>query len=113
MAVRTRDSMGRWIGPCRYVPPTDPADIEREKLLLEEFKDSVTFEEWKELIMVTIKEAREGDGEERNRARKWLAKYFVGEPTQVHQLLYKEDNELEIVVKLDEDEEENEWGGQR
>lgn len=101
-AVRIRHSAGRWIGPCRYVPPTDPADTEREKRLLEEFKDSVTFEEWKELIMVVIKQAREDDGEARNRAREWLAKYLIGDP-QLLTELYKKDNDLEIVVRLNEE----------
>ena len=103
---KMRTSEGRWIGPCYSGPPsTAPVVIEREKRALEEFKASITPEIYREMVMMAIKEAREGEGRPQENAKAWLAKYLVGDPKQITDLLYKKDNDFEIVFKLDEDEE--------
>ena len=104
--MKTRTSEGRWIGPCYSGPPsTDPVVIEREKRALEEFKVSITPEIWKEMVMMVIKEAREGEGRPQESAKVWLAKYLIGEPSLLTELLEKGDNDFEIVVKLEGEDE--------
>ena len=39
-----------------------------------------------------------GEPQVRARAREWLAKYLIGEPSQLHQLLYREERDIRIVV---------------
>ncbi|GAG56109.1 unnamed protein product, partial [marine sediment metagenome] len=39
----------------------------------------------------------------RARAREWLARYLIGEPSQLHQLLFREERDITIKVVFGEE----------
>jgi hypothetical protein len=99
LPVRTRDSMGRWLkGQSANTKGRLPRQTETK--YLEATMGSCSVEEWAEIILIAVEDARDTDATPhvRARAREWLAKYLIGEPSQLHQLLYKEERKFEIVV---------------
>ena len=60
----------------------------------------VTPEAWAEVIQQAILDARDTEASHhvRARAREWLAKYWIGEPSQLHHMLYKEERDIRITV---------------
>lgn len=68
----TRDDKGRFVkgnggGPGR--PPKEREDRYREIML-----NTVTFDDWKEIVQTAARQAKRGDAV----ARKWLSDYLVG-----------------------------------
>ena len=104
-AVRSRDSMGRWLkGQTGNKNGRLPRQTETE--YLEVTMREVTPDKWADVIQLALKDALdpENTATVRARAREWLAKYLIGEPSQLHQLLYKEERKFEIVVRFGDEE---------
>ena len=105
MGVRTRDSMGRWLkGQTGNKDGRLPRQTETKYLDI--IMRECTGEEWAEVIKLALRDAKdeEESAHVRARAREWLAKYLIGEPSQLHQLLYKEERTFEIVVRFGDEE---------
>jgi len=58
----------------------------------------VSPEKWGEIVQKALEDAMADNAHVRARAREWLAKYLIGEPSQLHQLLYREERDIRIVV---------------
>ena len=97
--VRTRDAYGRWQKGVSG-NPSGRLTRQTEAKYLDIIMEECTGEEWSEVIQIAIKDAKdtENSAHVRARAREWLAKYLIGEPSQLHQLLYKEERKFEIHV---------------
>jgi hypothetical protein len=97
--VPTRDSFGRFL-PGQTGNPEGRLPRQTETKYLEVTMAEVTPERWAEAIRIAIDDATdlEVSAHVRARAREWLAKYLIGEPSQLHQLLYKEERKFEIHV---------------
>ena len=105
-AVRTRDSMGRWLKGSTSPNPGGRLPRQTETKYLEATMATVPVEDWVEVIEMALQDAKdpESTATVRARAREWLAKYLIGEPSQLHQLLYKEERKFEIVVRFGDEE---------
>jgi len=104
MALRTRDSMGRWLkGQTGNKDGRLTRQTETE--YLEVTMREVTSEKWAEVIKLALEDALDQDltAHVRARAREWLAKYLIGEPSQLHQMLYKEERTFKIIVEFGEE----------
>jgi hypothetical protein len=104
MAVRTRDSMGRWLkGSTGNKDGRLPRQTETK--YLEITMRECTEEKWADVIKLAVADAlnEKETAHVRARAREWLAKYLIGEPSQLHQLLYKEERKFEIHVIFGDD----------
>ena len=103
--IRTRDSMGRWL---KGTSPNPAGRLPRqtEAKYLEVTMEKCTTDEWADIIQIAVQDAKDLDATPhvRARAREWLAKYVIGEPSQLHQMLYKEERKFEIIVKFGDDE---------
>lgn len=95
-----RDKNGRFIkghshsdgnkgGPGR--PPK-----KREERYWQILATACSFKEWKEIVKTAVAQAASGDKD----ARKWLADYLVGSPTQRLELSGKDGGPLETVISL-------------
>ena len=71
---------GRWIKGGPAGPGRKPRPVEERYLDL--FKSTVSEADWKEIILVTVKQAKKGDAV----ARKFIADYLIGQPVQRHEL---------------------------
>ena len=94
-----RDNLGRWKTGFTGNPEGRlPRQIETEYLNVT--MRECTPDKWAEIIQIAVADARdtEASSHVRARAREWLAKYVIGEPSQLHQLLYKEERKVEIRV---------------
>ena len=104
-AIRTRDSFGRW---KKGISGNDRGRLPRqtETEYLEVTMGEVTTEKWAEVIRLALEDAMNTEltAHVRARAREWLAKYLIGEPSQLHQMLYKEERKFEIIVRFGDDE---------
>ena len=104
-AIRTRDSMGRWL---KGTSPNPAGRLPRqtETKYLEVTMEECTTDEWAHIIQIAVADAKDTEATPhvRARAREWLAKYVIGEPSQLHQLLYKEERRFEIVVRFGDEE---------
>lgn len=72
-----RDSNGRFVKGEYKGGPGRPRK-EREERFYEVAVTSVTFQDWKEIILAAVKQAKRGDSQ----ARKFLADYLMGTPIQ-------------------------------
>jgi hypothetical protein len=101
--VQTREPDGRW---KKGISPNPQGRLPRqtETKYLEATMGSVSVEEWAEVVKIALEDAldREGQSHVRQKAREWLAKYLIGEPSQMHALLYKEERKFEIIVKFED-----------
>ena len=76
-----------------------------ETKYLEVTMEKCTTAQWAEIVARAVEDAlSEKDANTRARAREWLAKYVIGEPSQLHQILYREEKEFQIIVKFGDDE---------
>jgi hypothetical protein len=67
--------------------------------------EQCTTAQWAEIVARAVQDAlQEKDANVRARAREWLAKYVIGEPSQLHQILYREEKEFQIVVRFGNEE---------
>ena len=107
-ALRTRDSMGRWLKGSTSPNPQGRLPRQTEAKYLDIIMEKCTGEEWADVIMLALKDAKSEteSAHVRARAREWLAKYLIGEPSQLHQLLYKEERKFEIIVRFGEEDEQ-------
>jgi len=85
-----RDEKGKFVKGSSGNPNGRPKRAREEKYY-EILINSVTFQDWAQIVRKAADQARRGDG----MARKWLADYLVGQPEQDHNL----DATLEILVK--------------
>jgi hypothetical protein len=91
--------MGRWLkGQTGNKDGRLPRQTETE--YLEVTMREVTPEKWAEVIALALEDAMDPEktATVRARAREWLGKYLIGEPSQIHQMLYKEERKFEIHV---------------
>lgn len=104
-AIRTRDSMGRWL-PGQTGNKEGRLSRQTETKYLEVTMATVTVEKWAEVVALALEDAldTENTPHVRARAREWIAKYVIGEPSQMHQLLYKEEREFKITVTFGDSE---------
>ena len=104
-AIRTRDSMGRWL-KGQSPNPQGRLPRQTETKYLEATMETVPVEKWADVIKLALEDALSMDNSAhvRARAREWLAKYLIGEPSQLHQMLYKEERKFEIIVRFGDDE---------
>jgi len=75
--VIPRDAKGRWLkgkppGPGR-------APMKKEERYYRLTIESVTDEDWVEIVLTAVNQAKRGQW----RAREWLANYIIGRPVQV------------------------------
>lgn len=100
--IRTRDSMGRWLKGATSPNPKGRLPRQTETKYLEVTMEECTTDEWSEIIQIAVADAKDLDATPhvRARAREWLAKYVIGEPSQLHQILYKEEREFKITVSF-------------
>jgi len=104
-ALRTRDSMGRWLkGQTGNKSGRLPRQTETK--YLEATMETVSVEDWADVIALALDDAlnKDNSAHVRARAREWLAKYLIGEPSQLHQMLYKEERKFEIIVRFGDEE---------
>ena len=97
--IRTRNAFGQFLPG---VSGNEKGRLPRqtETKYLEIIMEECSGEKWAEVIRLALQDAMdmENSAHIRARAREWLAKYLIGEPSQLHQLLYKEERKFEIVV---------------
>jgi len=103
--LRTRDAYGRWL-PGKSGNPDGRLPRQTEAEYLDVVMAEVSVEKWGEVIKIALEDALDRDKTDhvRARAREWLAKYLIGEPSQLHQMLYKEERKFEIIVRFGDDE---------
>lgn len=104
-ALRTRDGLGRWLpGQTGNKDGRLPRQTETEYLNVT--MRVCTPEKWAKVIALAMDDALSTDetAHVRARAREWLAKYVIGEPSQLHQMLYKEERTFEIIVRFGDEE---------
>lgn len=103
--IRTRNSMGQFL-PGMSPNPAGRLPRQTETKYLEATMATVPVDEWVEVVKMALKDAKDPEktATVRARAREWLAKYLIGEPSQLHQLLYKEERKFEIVVRFGDEE---------
>lgn len=96
-----RDTSGRWMAGISG-NPEGRLPRQTETKYLEVTMRECTPDEWAEIIHLAVEDAKdmEASPHVRARAREWLAKYVIGEPSQLHQLLYKEERTFEIIVRF-------------
>lgn len=101
--VQARDDDGKWL-PGKSANPRGRLPRQTETKYLEVTMGSVPVEEWAEVVKIALEDAldRENQPHVRQKAREWLARYLIGEPSQLHALLYKEERRFEIVVKFED-----------
>jgi hypothetical protein len=104
-SIPTRDSFGRFL-KGQSPNPGGRLPRQTEAKYLDVTMDTVTLEDWAEVIKLALSDAlnTEVSAPTRARAREWLAKYLIGEPSQLHALLYKEERTFEIIVRFGDEE---------
>lgn len=101
-SVKTRDSLGRWKSGVSGNPAGRlPRNTETEYLGITMGK--ATPEKWGEIVEMAVEDALAENPHVRARAREWLAKHLIGDPSTIHQMLYKEERSFEIRVIFGED----------
>ena len=75
--VVPRDSKGRWLKGKPPGPGRSP--MKKEERYYRLTIESVTDEDWVEIVIKAVKQAKQGQW----RAREWLANYIIGRPVQV------------------------------
>jgi hypothetical protein len=96
-----RDERGRFVAGNGGGPGRPRRAIEREYLAV--ISDSLSLEDWREVVTHAVEVAKQGD----DKARAWLAKYVIGDaPIGLTELLARElldiDPDLEVLAKVDE-----------
>ena len=95
--VRQRNSSGQFLpGFSGNLQGRLPRQTEAK--YLDATMRTVSVESWAEICQQALQDATDKDPQVRARAREWLAKYLIGEPSQLHQLLYREERDIRIVV---------------
>lgn len=96
--IRTRNSSGQFLpGFSGNLHGRLPRQTEAK--YLDVTMKTVSVEDWAEICQKALEDALDiEDPQVRARAREWLAKYLIGEPSQLHQLLYREERDIRIVV---------------
>ena len=95
MAVNgDRDEKGRFL-PGSVPNPNGRAPKEREERYYEITMSSVTYEEWRAIVLKAKDQAKRGDAA----ARKWLADYLIGPPVQKNENDNKNSGTMTILVK--------------
>lgn len=75
-----------------------------EAKYLETLMEAVSQEDWALIVGQAVLDAKDPDAYIRYRAREWLGKYLIGEPAQVHRLLYQEERDIRIHVTFGDQE---------
>ena len=110
MTIVQRNSFGQFL-PGSSANPQGRLPRQTEAKYLDVTMAEVTTEQWAEVVRAALMDAL-GQNEElaprdkayvAARAREWLAKYLIGEPSQLQQLLYREERSFEIVVRFGDD----------
>lgn len=70
-----------------------------EERYLRKISSSVTMNEWKEIILMAVEQAKGGDAT----ARRWLSEYLIGRPLPLPETA-KEPKDVKIVVRWEEPE---------
>lgn len=95
--IRTRDSGGRFL-PGVSGNPEGRLPAKKEAEYLNVTMRACPPEKWAEVIALALEDALGENPHVRARAREWLGKQVIGDTTQVHQLLYKDERSFEIHV---------------
>lgn len=93
---------GRFL-PGQTGNPAGRLPRQTESEYLEITMQQCTTKRWAEVVAQAVADALDESPHVRARAREWLAKYVIGEPNQLHQLLYREEKSFEIIVKFSSD----------
>lgn len=104
MALKTRNRFGQFVSGVSG-NPQGRLPRQTESAYLEVTMETVSVEDWAEVVAQALKDALdpESNAHVRARAREWLAKYLIGEPSQLMQLMYREDRNYNIVVTFGDD----------
>jgi len=94
----TRDEKGRFVvGNPGNPDATGRPPKDRETRYLEVTLNTVTFDDWKDIVGKARDQAKRGDAV----ARKWLADYLIGAPVQRTELTGEDGGALRIFVRYD------------
>ncbi|MEL7626970.1 MAG: DUF5681 domain-containing protein [Anaerolineaceae bacterium] len=96
--AKQRDENGRFV-KGHSGNPTGRAPRVREERFYQITLSTVTFDDWKEIVTKAVAQAKSGD----DKARKFLADYLIGPPTQKTDISV---TDKRIVVTIEEPEEE-------
>lgn len=88
-----RDQRGRFVKGS-VGNPSGRAPKEREERYYEITMSSVTYEDWRAIVIKAKDQAKKGDAS----ARKWLADYLIGPPVQKNENDNKNSGSLTITV---------------
>lgn len=75
-----------------------------EAKYLETLMGAVSQEDWALIVGQAVLDAKDPDAYIRYRAREWLGKYLIGEPAQVHRLLYQEERDIHVHITFGDQE---------
>jgi hypothetical protein len=89
-----RDASGKFV-KGQSGNPTGRAPKEREQRYYDILMTSVTFDDWREIVLKAKDQAKRGD----QAARKWLADYLVGPPVERKEITGADGNALKIMVE--------------
>lgn len=92
-----RDQFGRWKSGFTGNPLGRlPKAVEME--YLDVTWRTVSPEKWGEVMAMALDDCTHDNPHVRARAREWVGKYVLGDPSAVQQLLYRDERKFEIVV---------------
>lgn len=103
MAIVPRGRDGRFVKGFSG-NPSGRLPRNTETQYLETTMEQCSIAQWAEIVARAVQDAlSDNDANVRARAREWLGKYVIGEPSQLHQILYREEKDFQIVVTFGEE----------
>lgn len=89
-----RDAKGRFVKGHEPITPGRPKKS-REERYLDILVSTVTEEDWEEIILRAVVDAKRGDAT----ARKWLADYMIGPPVEKKEITGKDGGTIKVTLK--------------
>ncbi len=89
-----REANGRWVKGQSANPKGRPSKA-RETRFLEITQQTVTFEDWRQIVEKAKDQAKRGDAV----ARKWLGDYLQGAPVQRQEVTGADGRDITVALK--------------
>ena len=86
-----RDNLGRFV-PGSSGNPKGRQSKDRETKYLSVAQRVCGFREWREIVLVAVDQAKEGDAQ----ARRWLSEYLIGKPVPIKDTVGDEDVRIHV-----------------